>query len=414
MAETAHTGWYRTGTVNVTQGSTRVTGSGTRFSTAGINQGSAFRVDGSSMAHEVAAVVSDTELTLAKPYTGQSASGQSYSIDRHYASTTNASLAARLASLAGDYELIRDGNVVTINGKSAYEVAVANGYSGTQEQWLESLKGAGDYSALLESLSPYMVHNAGSHNAHFRGKALTFDDSLSAAIRAGTFSGTYGGKSTDVFCGDTFSFSNVPYSYLDENNETQESTYSGTMRVLDLDYFLRCGDSDFSAHHIVVAPDTPMFYIGMNDTNTTEGGYVGSKMRTVHLRRAEAIFKACFGADHLLAHREYLVNAVADGKPSAGAWCDSLVELMDERMVYGSLIFDSGNPDGTNVPNRYSLANAQLNAFRHAKYLISNRQYYWLRNVVSAASFANVNSYGTCHYYRASRAYGVRPAALIA
>ncbi len=78
-------------------------------------------------------------------------------------------------------------------------------------------------------------------------------------------------------------------------------------------------------------------------------------MRTVYLRRAEAIFKACFGENHVLKHREYLVNAVKDGKPSAGAWCDSIVELMDERMVYGSAIYDSGNTDGGEfIPHRES------------------------------------------------------------
>lgn len=31
--------------------------------------------------------------------------------------------------------------VVGIDGKSAYEVAIANGFAGTQTEWLESLKG---------------------------------------------------------------------------------------------------------------------------------------------------------------------------------------------------------------------------------------------------------------------------------
>ena len=152
----------------------------------------------------------------------------------------------------------------------------------------------------------------------------------------------------------------------------------------------------------------------MNATNTTEGGYVGSKMRTVYLRRAEAIFKACFGENHVLKHREYLVNAVADGRPSAGAWCDSVVELMDERMVYGSLIFDSASTDGGDtIPNRYSVSHMQLAGFRHNKVLVSNRQWYWLRNVVSPAYFASVNDSGNCSYPVASNVIGVRPAALI-
>ena len=141
---------------------------------------------------------------------------------------------------------------------------------------------------------------------------------------------------------------------------------------------------------------------------------MNSKMRTVGLKRAEAIFKACFGENHVLSHREYLVNAVTDGKPSAGAWFDSLVELLDERQVYGSLIFDSGNPDGSTVPNRYSVACKQLNLFRHRPDLIvSSRQWWWLRNVVSPASFAAVSNAGDCTYDSASNVCGVRPLALI-
>ena len=39
MANTASTAWYRQGTVSVADGSTEVTGNGTRFLLAGINQG---------------------------------------------------------------------------------------------------------------------------------------------------------------------------------------------------------------------------------------------------------------------------------------------------------------------------------------------------------------------------------------
>ena len=81
MTEVANTSWYRLGTVSVTINSTKVTGVGTKWLTAGINPGATFRVDGTSYACEVAKVVSDTEITLAKPYYGNSGSGLSYSID---------------------------------------------------------------------------------------------------------------------------------------------------------------------------------------------------------------------------------------------------------------------------------------------------------------------------------------------
>lgn len=254
-----------------------------------------------------------------------------------------------------------------------------------------------------------MSDNAAAHNAIYRGKNLgtTITAEQSAAIRAGTFK--------DIYPGDGWVFSNIPYKYLDENDEEKSSTYSGMMRVADLDYYLRAGDTDLTAHHAVVVPDIPMFNAQMNDTNTTEGGYVGSKMRTVYLRRAEAIFKACFGENHVLKHRETLVNAVKDGKPSAGAWCDSLVDLMDERMVYGSAIYDSGSTNGSEpIPNSYSVSCKQLNLFRHRPDLIGNRQWYWLRNVVSDRCFALIYATGGCSRDGASSPEsGVRPAALI-
>ena len=88
MAETAHTAWYRQGLVSVTNGSTKVSGNGTKFLTVGINPGATFRTDArSNYACEVAEVVSDTELRLATPYYGQSANNQTYSIDRNHQST---------------------------------------------------------------------------------------------------------------------------------------------------------------------------------------------------------------------------------------------------------------------------------------------------------------------------------------
>ena len=75
MAEVSSTAWYRQGLVGVTNGSTKVTGNGTKFLTAGINAGAALRLDArGDYALEVDRVVSDTEIQLVKPYVGQTAS----------------------------------------------------------------------------------------------------------------------------------------------------------------------------------------------------------------------------------------------------------------------------------------------------------------------------------------------------
>ena len=151
----------------------------------------------------------------------------------------------------------------------------------------------------------------------------------------------------------------------------------------------------------------------MNSENTTVGGYVGCDMYTganenTGLSAARSTISTAFSG-HLLSHREYLCNAVNNGYPSAGAWTDSVVDLMNEPMVYGSYIF-TGMNSGTNIPALYTISTSQLPLFSLRPDYICNRGYWWLRSVVSASNFAIVNYGGNCDYYGASLSYGVRPA----
>ena len=180
-------------------------------------------------------------------------------------------------------------------------------------------------------------------------------------------------------------------------------------RIADFDYFYRAGDTECTTHHVVIVPDTNLDNQKMNDTNVTTGGYTGSKMYTDYMATAKNKIIAAFGSGHILNHREYLTNVVANGRPSGGAWFDSTIELMSEAMCYGGTFFEPVS-DGSTVPAKYSVACKQLNLFRHRPDMISNRQTFWLRNVVSATSFAHVNRSGTAYYFNASLSYGVRPA----
>jgi hypothetical protein len=111
----------------------------------------------------------------------------------------------------------------------------------------------------------------------------------------------------------------------------------------------------------------------------------------------------------LLTHREYLVNAVTNGYPSAGAWFDSTVELMNEIMVYGSYIHTPAS-DGVKIVTRTTIDKQQLSLFRLNPRAINNRVSIWLRDVVSSSNFAGVNHYGYANYRYASNSFGVRPA----
>lgn len=180
-------------------------------------------------------------------------------------------------------------------------------------------------------------------------------------------------------------------------------------RIVDFDYWYNCGDTAFTKHHLVIMPDNALYNEKMNETNTTEGGYVGSLMYTANLENAKTIINSTFGSA-VLTHREYLTNAVSNGRPSGGAWYDSSVELPNECMMYGHLHF-SPVSDGSVIPSIYTVSKTQLALFQVVPKFIVNRSYnQWLRDVVSSAIFAYAGTGGHPGYAYASNAGGVRPA----
>lgn len=234
-------------------------------------------------------------------------------------------------------------------------------------------------------LVPLLINNAGAHNATYRGKNLGTSVTAEqwAAIANGTFA--------NLYIGDYWVIGGVNW------------------RIAAFDYYYKTGDTSCTTHHAVIVPDTNLYTHVMNDTNITTGGYVGSRMYTEGLTQAKTTICDAFGANHILTHRQLLVNAVTNGKPSGGAWYDSTVELMTEQNVYGGKIFGAGN-DGSTVPYLYTVDKSQFPLFAHDPSMIFNRQWFWLRDVVSAADFACVDSSGYAFYYNASHATGVRPA----
>lgn len=234
-------------------------------------------------------------------------------------------------------------------------------------------------------LDKVTASGAGAHNSIYRGKNLgsAVTAEQYAAIQAGTFD--------DMYIGDYWTIGGVTY------------------RIAAFDYYLRAGDTDMTTHHVTLVPDAPMYSHVMNDSNVTTGGYVGSKMYTTGLADAKTTINNAFGSAHILTHRQYLCNAVSNGKPSGGSWYDSTVELMTEQNVYGGKVFGAGN-DGSTIPALYTVDKSQYPLFAFRPDLISNRNWFWLRDVVSAADFASVNDDGNAGSYGASYSLGVRPA----
>ena len=182
---------------------------------------------------------------------------------------------------------------------------------------------------------------------------------------------------------------------------------SYTWRIVDFDYWYNCGDTAFTTPHLVIMPDKPLYNAQMNETNITTGGYTGSLMYTENLDQAKTLAASAFG-DLILTHREYLTNAVTDGHASAGAWFDSTLDLPNEIMMYGCHVYAAMN-NGTVIPTNYTIGKTQLALFTVVPKLISNRATFWLRDVVSAARFADVDADGNAASNNASNSHGVRP-----
>lgn len=182
---------------------------------------------------------------------------------------------------------------------------------------------------------------------------------------------------------------------------------SYTWRIVDFDYWYNCGDTAFTTPHLVIMPDKLLYNAQMNETNITTGGYTGSLMYTENLDQAKTLAASAFG-DLILTHREYLTNAVTDGHASAGAWFDSTLDLPNEIMMYGCHVYAAMN-NGTVIPTNYTIGKTQLALFTVVPKLISNRATFWLRDVVSSASFADVGSGGGTTCGLASNSSGVRP-----
>lgn len=241
-------------------------------------------------------------------------------------------------------------------------------------------------AAMNKILTAISFPGAGAHNSIYRGKNLGTSVTAEqwAAINEGTFD--------DLYIGDYWVINGVNW------------------RIAAFDYYLNTGDTNCTTHHVVIVPDTCLgSNKQMNSSNITTGGYIGSEMYTTNLADAKTLINNAFGSAHILNHRQYHTTTVANGRPSAGSWFDSTVELMNEQNVYGGKFF-APTSDGSTVPALYTIDKSQFPLFALEPSRITNGATYWLRDVVSAAVFAYVYGCGFAGYYGASVSRGVRPA----
>ena len=287
---------------------------------------------------------------------------------------------AEATALAADDVFVIDGQTAGTRKIPASKMAEFFGEQVVTDKTFTRENYAADAKAVGETILPAI-----NHRNIFRGKNLGAEVTPEqlAAIKNGTFEGLY--------IGDFWRIQNIDWT------------------IADFDYWYNCGDSqNFMKHHLVVVPNKGVGATQrMNETNTTVGGYIGSEMYTKNLNEAKDIIKGIFG-DKVLTHREMLINAVTDGHPSGYEWVDSDIELMNEIMVYGCKIY-SPMGNGVMTPTQYTIDKQQLALFQLNPRAVNIRVSYWLRDVVSAATFALVLHYGLAASNGASYATDVRP-----
>lgn len=272
-------------------------------------------------------------------------------------------------------------------------------------------------SAITSAITIYdlVPDGAANHRNFYRGKDLT------AAFNAGTVSEHIAdGTFRDIFPGDYITKSITVPQILKAGGTTEyiaQKTYTVKFIIADLDIWLNRGDSATTAHHVAIVPERVVFNSIMNETNTTEGGYLGSFMNTNVMPAFAAGLQNAFGASHLISFRIGLSNGVTTTTASAshpywtgtsnwwGAWTSEICCLMSEGMVHGQSPNHSAAMDETMC--------GQFAAFRLNSSLVYIRQNYWLSDVVSSAHFAIVGGIGSAGTTGASYSHGVRPFALL-
>jgi hypothetical protein len=278
---------------------------------------------------------------------------------------------------------IHEGNtqVARVQAEGNIQIANAEQQADRAENEADRAENEANRAKTIADNLDIVSDNAGFHNSIYRGKFLgtQVTPEQYARIADGTFE--------DMYIGDYWTINGTTYL------------------IAAFNYYRNSGDSNFTTNHVTLVPAGNMDSHRMNPTATTEGGYVGSEMYISGLDQAKTKIHADF-AGHVVNHRKHLSNAVSNGQASAAAWFDSDVELMNEVMVYGSVVNGKGTYDSYNIGTEKS----QLPLFALRPDLLNTRGTWWLRDVCSATAFAHVHSNGYAIVANASNALGVRPA----
>ena len=252
---------------------------------------------------------------------------------------------------------------------------------------------------LRDAFYSMVPDGAQTHANIFRGQNL---GALNATHIANIQNGTF----HDMFVGDYFTVNGSSYV------------------IADINYKKSHGDNISLGNHLLLMPTdwskTPTQTLApdgkttdyMNDTDTTAGGFAGSKLYKTYLPQIEQKLASDFG-NHLLNFREIVSTHVDDsGAPDQAEWRDAKAMIPSEVMIFGTMV-NGNNKNGSwyNVgDDACQLALMRLNSEERN----FHRSNIWLRDIHSASGFADAHSDANASWDGASAPWsGVRAFFLI-
>ena len=190
-----------------------------------------------------------------------------------------------------------------------------------------------------------------------------------------------------------------------------------TYYFADADYYIGKGDTEQTAHHMLVIEDEINHTAQHQTTNVTTGGATSSLIYTTTLPGMQGELETDFGAAHIKTQRIYLSNATSGGIASGGAWASKSAALLNLNQIFGHSL---GYTEGSGQYFNALVRERQLSLFQAMPETIvartagtTTRQHYWCDDVISASSFGSVRYGGNAGNDSASDVYGVRRAFLI-
>ena len=253
---------------------------------------------------------------------------------------------------------------------------------------------------LRDAFYSLVPDGAPTHNNVFRGQNL-------GALNATHIANIQNGSFRDMFIGDYFSINGSNYV------------------IAGINYKRRHGDNMDLGNHLVLMPQgwsqTPTQAIApdnktthyMNDTDTTAGGFAGSKLYQTYLPQIQTKLESDFGANLMTFRTIVSTHVDASGAPDQAEWRDAKVSIPNEVMIYGTAL--NGNNKNSSWYN-IGDENSQLPLMRlnDVERSFNRIGPIWLRDIHSASGFAVADRDGSAYWYGASSTWaGVRAFFLI-